>query len=178
MSFRTVYLAFMTMCGDSIQKQLASWVQSRAAVIRQPLEQQYLDAEKEMAFLLSRQSKIERKKQIRRLAGLTLFAVSILGLMSFAYFSEVYYVKELYVKGLGDYLIYGGVALVGLYFVFTAVPMLEGVQVQLDEARYDRQLELLKDKLKRLELLRTLDPETLLQRRDLRPGETKPERVG
>lgn len=164
------------LCGDSIQEQLAAWLQSRAAVIRQPLEKQYSDAEKEMAYLLSRRSQIERKKQLFRLiAAFTLIVGTLtLGTIGYLKFQDYIGPKELLLLLLAV----GGILVVfftttdslTLFRIFSGG---EGIQVQLDEARYDRQLELLKERLKRLELLRTLDPETLLQRSDLRPGDPK-----
>lgn len=169
------------LCGDSIQEQLAKWIQSRAAVIRQPLEQQYHDAEQEMAFLLSRRSRLKRREEIRRLT-VAVMAVGTFGALAFLLISE--YSGKFALRFI-EYLDYPVVAITTvsaivliIYTLTTDFPVLlrlfgvERIQVQLDEARYDRQLELLKEKLKRLELLRTLDPETLLRHPDLRPGET------
>jgi len=173
------------LCGESIQKEISTWVQTRAAVIRQPLEKQYSDAETEMAFLIRAKSRIQQKALVLQLAS-RIFVVTAITSMVYLIavrLSEISYTPILEISSrIGPYII--SVGMVFLIFViigsdlfasflntFRGSPRSEGVQKMLDEARYDRQLEITKERLKRLELLRTLDPETLLKRSDFWPDE-------
>ena len=166
------------LCGESIQQDLTAWVQSRAAAIRQPLEEQYSDAEKEMAFLLSQKSNIERRKQLFRLTGG--FSILLLGITG----STFVFSRFLTEGTLGKEAIIVILAIVLFaYFIFLLMidsdsilyttTKFGGVQQQVDELRYDRQLDILRDRLKRLELLRTLDPESLLGKPELRKADYK-----
>lgn len=161
------------LCGETIQEQLEVWVQSRAAVIRQPIEDQYSDAEIEMSYLLSGLSRVQRKKQIRRLFGLSFVTMALMSVI----YLQLNFREAIFSSVPMGLLV---VVLVTTVFIlmtdFTAILRIfgvEGVKVQLDEARYNRQLELLQERLKRLEFLRSLDPETLLQRSDLRPRDPR-----
>ena len=163
--------------GDSIQQDLTAWVQSRAAVIRQPLEEQYADAEKEVAFLLSQKSNFARRKQVFRLASLLVFGVAG-SAATFFLFTRVL-AGEPFDKDLSSVFVILSVVFVSAMVlvldsdVLMRIFGIEGIQRQVDEFRYDRQLELLRDRLKRLELLRTLDPEALLGRPELRQPDRK-----
>ena len=62
------------------------------------------------------------------------------------------------------------VAIYGLLRLFGR----EGAQAQADSARVDRRLGLLTERLKRLEILRTLDPAASRERRDIRDDSFAP----
>jgi hypothetical protein len=171
----SVLQALKGLCGESIQEDLSTWVQSRAAVIRQPLEEQYEDAEKEVAFLLMNKSTIERRKQILRLVSA--FAMTILGVGAGLYVAFRHTQAQPWSWDLVSVSSMAFLALVLLSTILKDPDFLlrafgfQGVQRQVDEIRYDRQLDLLRERLKRLELLRTLEPETLLGRPELRQSE-------
>ena len=164
--------------GESIQQDLTAWVKSRAAVIRQPLEEQYADAEKEVALLLSQKSGFTRRKQIFRLASV--LTIGLVTSVAFATLLNKVIAGEALDKGLLPVATAMVAVLIVAVFVMLDSDLvmrilgIEGIQSQVDEFRYDRQLELLRDRLKRLELLRTLDPESLLGRPELRQPDRRP----
>jgi MinD-like ATPase involved in chromosome partitioning or flagellar assembly len=150
------------LCGESIQRQFETWVQSYTAVVRQPLEEQHVDAEKEMALLLSYKSRMKRRAQASRWVGLL---IAMTGIIASAW---VYYNAEqtgLSVEEFAPFL--AGTSVVALYG-FLRLFGREGAKAQLDSARVDRRLGLLTERLKRLELLSTLDPPASRQRHDAR----------
>ncbi|WP_321870879.1 MinD/ParA family ATP-binding protein [Paraburkholderia tropica] len=160
------------LCGDSIHGELNDWLNSRAAIIRQPIEMQYRDAEQELSYILLNKSRTARRNLMSRVMAGSLLSAGL---------------------AVGGFLIWrSGVSLnlwdgghssvipIGVAVAATVVTMVagmdlprlirttgakSGVESQLQEARFDRQLEVLQEKLKRLEVLRTLDPEGLLQYR-------------
>lgn len=151
------------LCGESIQREFEAWVQSYTAVVRQPLEEQYVDAEKEVALLLSDKSRTMRRARISRWFGAL---VAVTGLIASAW--VVYSAQQtgLSVEELAPFLaVTSVVAIFGILRLFGR----EGARAQLDSVRVDKRLGLLNERLKRLELLRTLDPAPSRQRRDARP---------
>jgi MinD-like ATPase involved in chromosome partitioning or flagellar assembly len=150
------------LCGESIQRQFETWIQSYTAVVRQPLEEQHVDAEKEMALLLSYKSRTKRRAHVSRWVGLL---IAMTGMIASAW---VLYNAEqtgLSVEEFAPFL--AGTSVVAI-FGFLRLFGREGAKAQLDAARVDRRLGLLTERLKRLELLRALDPPTSRQRHDAR----------
>jgi septum site-determining protein MinD len=150
------------LCGESIQRHFEAWVQAYTAVVRQPLDEQYVDAEKEVALLLSHRSQTQRHAQISRWFG-TLVAVT--GMIASAWILYSAEQSGLSLEQSAPFLaVTAVVAIYGLLRLFGR----EGAKAQLDSARVDRRLGLLNERLKRLELLRTLDPGPSRQRHDAR----------
>lgn len=166
------------LCGESIQLDLAKWVQTRAAAIRQPIEDQYADAEKEMEYLLSCKSRLAQRRQMNRMMWKGMFFTSfILFTGAIIYFGQWYMNSEPF--KMSPSLLWISAALffmiISVMYVISAVPELlprifdfRGVKNQVNEFRYERQFELLSERLKRLEVLRTLDPEVLLGKPEFR----------
>jgi MinD-like ATPase involved in chromosome partitioning or flagellar assembly len=160
------------LCGEAIQKDLEAWVLTRAATIRQPLEDQYADAEREMAFLLKRKVDIERRRKLSRVFSALGFAVAtgVATVIAYGKISTSGSIPN------GLLISLGVVALVGVVILFLSdgsevllrvLGIRSGVDREVEEIRYDRQFEILRERLKRLELLRTLDSETLLGRPEM-----------
>jgi septum site-determining protein MinD len=155
--------------GDSIKKELSEWIESRAAAIRQPIEEQYHDAEIELKSILLSQYEIEQTRRKRRILGNTiLFGFAIVVTAGTALITS----PELSTRfadlfGIAKIPLFSVIAAVGatLGFVFKSVSPSNAVDVLVNESRLQRQQTLLEEKLKRLELLRTLEPEMLLRHR-------------
>jgi cellulose biosynthesis protein BcsQ len=166
------------LCGESIEADLESWAQSRAAMIRQPLQDQYDDAEKEMRSLLSRRRLLERHRtRLRILIVMMLlsFFMVILVNMRILYSSA----SQLLIAKIFPFAFVFAFALSTIFLTTegffdkvldTLLRFFDvgGIDRQLTELRFDRQLDLLRDRLKKLEVLRTLDPEALLRQPSLR----------
>ena len=156
--------------GESIEQSIDEWVRSKAAVIKAPLEQQYLDAEREMAALLG----LKRNASAR-----TMFLVKLIVLAAAALIPGLFILFQAsnweQVNQPGVYVVMGFVSITGLILIFGLFGLFrrfgntlwggDDVGDQIHEARLDRQLALLKSRLESLELLRTLDAQSLLKRR-------------
>jgi len=150
------------LCGEAIQRDFETWVQSYTAVVRQPLTEQYADAEKEMTLLRSYQSRMRRRAQISR--GFGMF-VAMAGLIASAW---VWYSSEQSGLSMEEFVPFLAVTSAVAIYGFLRLFGREGAKAQADSARVDRRLGLLTERLKRLEILRTLDPAASRQRRDMR----------
>ena len=150
------------LCGETIQRDFETWVQSYTAVVRQPLAEQYADAEKEMALLRSHQSRMKRRAQFSR--GFGMF-VAIAGLIASAW---VLYSSEQSGLSLEEFAPFLAVTLAVAIFGLMRLFVREGAKAQADSARVDRRLGVLTERLKRLEIMSTLDPAPARQRHDIR----------
>ena len=159
-----VLRALKDLGGDNIRKHFDVWVQSFTAVIRQPLEEQYADAEKEMALLLADKSQVERRKKVSRWVGAL---TALTGLIASAWVLYTAEQSRMSLEEIAPFLaVTAAIAIFGLLRLFAR----QGEKAQLESARTDRRVELLDERLKRLEALRTLDPApSFRQRRDARP---------
>jgi hypothetical protein len=141
-----------SLCGERIGKHVETWVQSRVAVVREPLEEQYADAEKERELLLSHKSQLTRRARLTRWFGLLLVMTGMIASAWIAYTAEQ---SGLRLEEFAPYLaVTSVVAIVGFFYLFGR----QGAKAQRDSVRLERRLVLLNERLKRIELLRTLDP--------------------
>jgi cellulose biosynthesis protein BcsQ len=156
-----------TLLGDSISSEVETWTKERAAVIRQPIEDQYKDIEKEVEGLMSERLHLEWLSQKRRLylyvLPLTLLMVS---LTSFIYIRLIKEALTSSLYFLTLILLTGVVALVMLYFVRFKVTT-RSAEFEIQEARIRRRQDVLEEKLKKLEILRTADLETLVKSKSI-----------
>jgi MinD-like ATPase involved in chromosome partitioning or flagellar assembly len=149
--------------GEKIQKPFEVWVQSYTAVVRQPLAEQYADAEKEMALLRTHKSQVERRAKVSRWVGLL---VALAGLIASAWVLYSAEQSRLSLEEVAPFLaVTASIAIFGLLRLFAR----QGAKAQQESVRVDKRLGLLDERLKRLEILRTLDPApSFRQRRDAR----------
>lgn len=160
------------LCGEDIKEQLAEWIRSRAAVIRQPIDQQYSDAERELKSLLYHKAHIS-KRRIHSLAIAVSIAIAIgIGVFNAARFIlpdifsgtllNFFNDKIFNLSFSGIFAVMSTFVAMRVYEIGLGRPLVER---QIEDERFDRQLDILKDRLKRLELLRALDAESLLGHR-------------
>jgi len=161
-----VLRALKDLGGESIRRHFDVWVQSFTAVVRQPLEEQHADAEKEMTLLLTHRSQVQRRAKVSRWVG-TLVALT--GLIASAWVLYTADQSRMSLEEVAPFLaVTAAIAVFGLFRLFAR----QGEKAQRESARTDRRLELLNERLKRLEALRTLDPApSFRQRRDARPDD-------
>ena len=150
--------------GEAIRKHFDAWVQSYTAVVRQPLEEQYADAEKERTLLQTHKSQVERRGKVSRWIGVL---IALTGIAACGWVLYTAHQSRLSLEEITPFLVVTAViALFGLWRLFAP----QGAKAQADSARVERRLGLLDERLKRLEILRTLDPApSFRQRRDARP---------
>jgi len=161
------------LCGESIKKELAEWLESRAAIIRQPLQQQYSDAEKEYEFLL--RSEFDAKQASRAIKSFRMFAIAMTAMILFGslgFFSALVtqgkYLFELPTSIATVAAVATSLLAISFAATRTTISSKRSVEQQVLAARRERQLQVVHERLKRLEFLKTLDPETLLGHSDIR----------
>ena len=144
--------------GPAEAAEIDKWALSRAARIREPLQQQYHDAEMELEGLLAMESKLKIREFKRRLwtASIPLAAsAGIVGMITGTY-------SDWGVKLLLFCVV--AAVLIGLFIYLSSTyrPFIGAV----DEAKIRRQKAILEDRLQRLEMLRTADLPELLKARE------------
>ncbi|TKJ35029.1 MAG: hypothetical protein CEE38_16355 [Planctomycetes bacterium B3_Pla] len=153
--------------GEDIGSEIEQWAETRALNIRQPLEEQYRDAEKELEGLLKAKARYEQEQVKRRFAKRMSFLITSM-LISF---SGLYFVLRgaysfSFSSKLMLALIAGGFLMVGIMFSFYYVQLSEKKrEFGIEESRFVRQAGILEDRLKRLEILRKGDLKTLIKKR-------------
>src|SRR5262249_23839888 len=139
----------------------------KAATIRQPIEEQYRDAEREMKQLL-----FQREAEKNRLRIFRFLALVVASMGAGAVAALMFNIKNSTFGFAHEFsplitdavtLIVSAVVAVSGYSVFKG--KIDSVSSEITQLRLDRQMTLLTERLRKLELLRTLDPESLVRRR-------------
>lgn len=140
--------------GPDLASEIELWAESRASSIREPLEDQYRDAELELKGLFEQKAYFDNKRFIYKAAPVIAITLSII-LMGI----NVLDLKLPYSILIS---ILGAMIVVTVLYVYS---MGAGFSVgqTVEEARFSRQLSIVDDKLKKLELLRKADLETLVK---------------
>lgn len=152
--------------GPEMEESIRQWSENRASSIREPIEEQYRDAELELKGLLEQKVDLDRRMSIRRLTRmLPLILIAMIG-MSFAVLpanSEL--LKDMFGKlsGAMTATLAMSVAFAVTLAAFMSRLWERSADRELEEARFTRQLSIVEDRLKKLELLRKADLETLVK---------------
>jgi cellulose biosynthesis protein BcsQ len=149
--------------GDEIGVDLDNWLQSRTAALREPIETQYQDAERELESLIReyRLTTFQRSsKQLRwQVITVTMSAAIALGA---AYVIRYFlWLRNPGILGLTLSILFIP-TLFGLYR-FVRMGWGESIDTELTEARFRRHRETLQDRLKMLEALKSADAAALLK---------------
>lgn len=150
--------------GDEIGEELRSWLELRAASLREPIETQYHDAERELEGLMRERYYAARRAQQSRLVLMSVvMAVPLLGMMSLLYFrltDSKFFAR--YVWLLPTFSV--AVLLIMVLIAYMTRALLEPrIEFGVRDARFRRQEDLVQERLKKLESLRQADLETLLR---------------
>ena len=146
--------------GEDTSKLIDEWAEGRAAQIREPLEQQYVEAETELENLLREKAERERLTALRRVSY-TALATTMVALPLGLFFgnSGLSISNAVFVGGLVISLF------VTVYF-WRLSTMRDGfVARRIADARFSRQIAILEERLGRLEVLRKADLQTLVRGR-------------
>jgi hypothetical protein len=154
---------------DDIGAELHSWLNSRTAALREPIETQYRDAESELESLI-RERSLARQRDSDRQRRQQLVATG-----AFVVLAPLFYIlfKTLFFPNPERFDLVWGVILAAVAIFFTATATYffrsfrrpDSVELELTEARVDRQLNAKKDQLNKLEALRSADAAVLLKHR-------------
>jgi len=156
--------------GESIESEIKAWSEKRSYALKEPLVKQYANAEDELKFLLKAKKELEFKKR-RRKIFVVYTALAPVVLMPFIFFklseSSMLLSKLL---GVFDKVDTSTVTVTVLMAVGIALPALLvlssrlfDVEESTESARFQRQIELLEEKLKQLEALKSADLETIIK---------------
>jgi hypothetical protein len=155
--------------GEEVSEEITAWANQRAAVFRQPIENQYRVTEQELEGLLYERKRLElksaRSRVFRRAAALAIITAILIGsLQLFEYLLGN-------IRGILDPLISTDAleillmvaATVAAVLVYTMSISRVTSTDYAEEARIRRRETLLEEKLRKLEALREADLETLVK---------------
>ena len=155
--------------GDEIDSDIKEWMETRADAIRRPVEKQYDDLERELKAIVGSTSGVQlalaQRQLVRNLAAAVLVSVVTFGL------SSVIRMRGFDLSGLGFtgtvmYITLFVGVLVFLFAIRDAFLVREPVELLLERSKLERRREVLETSLRKLETLRSADPESLLRIRD------------
>lgn len=150
--------------GEGIGSEIEEWAENRASNIRQPLEEQYRDAEMELEGLLKVKARDEEKRVMRRLRWVLASVVPLLGGIGLLMMGKL----DILTDWFGSYsevVIKIGIAFIiaiTMILVITRFGMKTGESL-IAKSRFDRQKAFLENRLKNLEVLREANLETLVK---------------
>jgi cellulose biosynthesis protein BcsQ len=144
--------------GEDLSQDLEAWVAKRATIIREPIEEQYKDAELELEAILKEGIALRQKRLQRRGWQLSATAVILVTALSAT-------LATLWKTDSRVFLIVmaGAVVVATAAFVILAVSVDKSAKPEIEGARISRRVEVIEEKLKKLEALRSADLETLIR---------------
>jgi len=157
--------------GDSIEGEINSWTEKRSYALREPLEEQYINAEKELQYALYAQRKLEITYKKKRLFQAYSLIIPMIFVPYFLYkFLNIpVFVEFFRIFGEGDVtmLLVMSIVILLPVVLFAVTSRLFGSARTTESSRYERRIEVLEEKLKQLEFLRSADLETILKDREI-----------
>ena len=158
-----------TLCGKSIEGNINAWAEKRSYALKEPLEAQYKNAEKELESTLKMLKDVELKRKKKNLFRFYLYLLPLMALpYFFIRFSNISIANEmLNIFKKGDFLPFLTAILASLFpLVYILGKRIFDTETTTESIRYKRRIELLEEKLKQLEALRSADLETLMKSND------------
>jgi MinD-like ATPase involved in chromosome partitioning or flagellar assembly len=159
--------------GPETASEIEKWAEGRASNIREPIEEQYRDAEKELKGLLEQKVLLAKKVAFRRMMRIIPFAAVFMMLfliLSYQYVGVYRYEPMNIGKTQG--LTARTTWIIALFGILLSVAGVlwswtklweRSAERDVEEARFTRQLNIVEDRLKNLEVLRKADLETLVK---------------
>lgn len=158
-----VMRAIKALLGEEIVDQIDTWSEERTFAIKEPIERQYQNAEKELTFAIKSMQRLEFSKQRRKLLRTY---VIVLPLILIPYFLFKIVDMSKYLDFLGKFdtlaLVISGMVL--------SLPLIRQLSARIfdsiettESIRYKRRIEVLEDQLKQLEALKSADLETIIK---------------
>lgn len=159
--------------GEQIEDDIAGWAEKRSYALKEPLEVQYADAEKELKFLLQAQQKLEIKHKTSRLILMYFVLIPIFALPWFIkkIFAIGVFENSIMLETLQRFLAKLDSTGTLILFVAFTLPFFYPILIKIfksekttEGARYARQIQLSEEQLKKLEALRSADFETIIKK--------------
>lgn len=164
----SIIQSLKTLLGGKISNEIDKWAEKKASNIREPLEIQYDDAEKELSFLVNEKLKIRRNKRIRSfflsaLIGIVLLIFTFIVTDQATILSHIFNINiVLEPSGIGMTTL-SMVFMVLTLYVFSKFQDASTSKERIEESRIQRKSEVLEEKLKKLEALKKADYKTLIK---------------
>lgn len=153
-----------SLLGDAISEELESWTKERAALIRQPIEDQYKDAERQLKMLIKEKYDFQRNLEKGHYLNMAIILSVIMSSVIVAK-QYIYILSE--ISPLLFALIFASlfVFIVRFFgnFIFNLFKKESDTEFYFNESRIHRQQEILEEKLRKLDALRAGDLETLIK---------------
>jgi len=170
-----------TIYADELESEIEAWIDSRAAQLRAPVQEQYRDLERQLAAIMFNTKTIE----LARERYVAMQSILTFGMMAAVLATVSVFLLRLYGRtsffGLErDWSLVIGAAGVALSTValFPWMSLIgkrrRSISLEVEKARLARRREVLEENLRRLEVLRAADPETLLRSGERNPRLTSP----
>lgn len=153
--------------GENVVDEIKAWSEKRSYALKEPLEKQYVDAEKELRYTFEAKRALQilhKRKQLIKLYGMVLplmfipyiiykFAADLPG------FSNL--IEKFGQLNVFTLMVVTLLAIIPILYTFTV--KIFDVDKTTESARYERRIEILEEKLKQLEALRSADLETIIK---------------
>ncbi len=155
--------------GEDLSSEIDKWAEGRASSIREPIEKQYFDAETELKGLIEQkhfqESKLARKKLLYKVIATMVPLIAIT--MSFPlWFHTEYRLDSSRDSIFFSYIIPILTVFIVIFAVYFSsreiIPWIKSAEQEVEEARFMRQVSIVEDRLKKLEVLRKADLKTLV----------------
>ncbi len=172
------------MLGEKVADEIDNWASERASNIRQPLETQYSDSERELDSLLWAKEQMKRKREkiaLYQIASFSIILSMMVTIFTTKYFSNAIKIisqRSDFFLRLRDFMQQSDIStpLVSLlismltiivvsltFFAFQRIRSIYRSKHLLEEARFDRKILVLEERLKQLEALKKADFKTLVK---------------
>lgn len=151
--------------GEEISQDIKKWSKEKESIVREPLETQYQDAEKELQVLYREKKFLSRKNIFRRQREKLTFVFVLITIPVFLFFSPI---TGNFLSFLGDYkatvsaIIAASTAIIA-YLTSSYFNSVKISEYDVVEDRLYRRISVLHDRLRVLETLRDADLETLIK---------------
>lgn len=152
--------------GDGLSSEIDKWAEGRASSIREPIDEQYMDAENELKGLLQQKEQLNKKVEFRKLSRVIVslsFLITI-AIFLISDFLKIFNYDPFHYNSSSIKLIL--FMMIGLFtgiLLFTWRSPNKSAEREVEEARFTRQLNIVEDRLKKLEVLRKADLDTLVK---------------
>lgn len=157
--------------GEEIESDINNWIKTRAEAIRQPIESQYADLERELAAIMQTSAQVERAQRQYALmrvvtgviGGMGVFVATAVMLRRLGFDSPIGLERWWVIGTVVSGLVIAGAALIPLLKSITKGGRL--INIELERAKVERRREVVENTLRKLEAIRAAEPESLLRER-------------
>jgi len=165
----SIMRAVSVLLGEDAVDEIKAWSEKRSYALREPLERQYVDAEKELEYVLKAKRTLQAQDKRRQFTKVYLMILSLMVTPYVLYqFADIHNIADRYIFTNTNIL--SNILLASFITVGALVPVLYGfisrlfdVDSTTESTRYKRKIEILEEKLKQLEALRSTDLETIIK---------------